>query len=76
MIFLNLINKGIPISSLSVQGKYMEIDTFNDYKLAKMFENKMQNEIIASTKDLEKFIENSSFKKIFLLAGSTSMLRD
>ena len=34
-----LINKGIPISSLSVQGKYMEIDTFNDYKLAKkMFE--------------------------------------
>ena len=30
-----LINKGIPISSLSVQGKYMEIDTFNDYKLAK-----------------------------------------
>ena len=34
-----LINKCIPISSLSVQGKYMEIDTFNDYKLAKkMFE--------------------------------------
>ena len=33
----------------------------------------MQNEIKTSTKkDLEKFIENSSFKKIFLLAGSTS----
>ena len=33
----------------------------------------MQNEIETSTKkDLEKFIENSSFKKIFLLAGSTS----
>ena len=30
-----LINKGVYISSLSVQGKYMEIDTFNDYKLAK-----------------------------------------
>lgn len=36
-----LINKSITISSLSVQGKYMEIDTFNDYKLAKkMFEKK------------------------------------
>ena len=33
----------------------------------------MQNEIKTSTKkDLEKFIDNSSFKKIFLLAGSTS----
>ena len=33
----------------------------------------MQNEIVTSTKkDLEKFIKNSSFKKIFLLAGSTS----
>ncbi len=30
-----LINEGIHISSLSVKGKYMEIDTFNDYKLAK-----------------------------------------
>lgn len=33
----------------------------------------MQNEIKTSTKkDLEQFIENSSFKKIFLLAGNTS----
>jgi len=37
--FKFLINKGIHISSLTVQGKYMEIDTYNDYKLAKrMFE--------------------------------------
>ena len=33
--FKFLINKGIQISSVPVRGKYMEIDTFNDYKLAK-----------------------------------------
>ena len=33
----------------------------------------MQNQIKTSTKkDLEKFIDKSSFKKIFLVAGSTS----
>ena len=34
--FLNfLIKRGVVISSTSIKGKYMEIDTFNDYKLAK-----------------------------------------
>ncbi len=35
----------------------------------------MHNEIKTSTKkDLEKFIENKSFKKIFLIAGNTSFV--
>ena len=34
--FLNfLIKRGVVISSTFIQGKYMEIDTFNDFKLAK-----------------------------------------
>ena len=34
--FLNfLIKRGVVISSTPIKGKYMEIDTFNDYKLAK-----------------------------------------
>ena len=41
--FKFLINKGINISSLPVRGKYMEIDTFNDYKLAKKMFKKNQN---------------------------------
>ena len=39
--FLNfLIKKGVKINSTNINGKFMEIDTFNDFKLAKnMFKN-------------------------------------
>ena len=41
--FLNfIIKKGIKVNSANISGKYMEIDTFNDLKLAK----KINGEII------------------------------
>ena len=38
--FLNfIIRKGVKVNTSDISGKYMEIDTFNDFKLAKkMFE--------------------------------------
>ena len=51
----------------------MEIDTFNDYLVAKkMFKNWYNmNNFNISTKKLKKFIENKIFK-ILILAGKRS----
>ena len=39
--FLNfLVQQGVKINSTNIDGKFMEIDTYNDFKLAKkMFNN-------------------------------------
>ena len=57
-----LVKKKVKVNTCSVQGKFMEIDTYNDYYSKKCL--KMINmKILISQKRIKKIIENKILKK-------------